>query len=588
VDTTAHPPLPLRPDVDPLTLSAQVRFRKKRVAPLKRYGSFRRTGTLRMDADGIQVDGMHVLPAGVRIGLAIVIFLSIFFLTHGYLIVGAIPLYFLVEYGVLRHEIIHISWSEVRALGSDPSKELVAFDFVGSKSVTPVTFSTIDHAQIVSFVERHADSLTAVGTAEGSAKGTPAVVYVVLGVILFALVAISTFLGARSRAEQKDAARRSAEPSLGPSAAQASPPPPFVTGGPDATDYQSNGAHDGNARNADVELPLSKSWTRSWASNISYPLIAHGKVFVAVMASSDSGKRIYALDAATGETVWSHGEVGTDDFLGIAYDRGTLFVLNSDGHVKAYDAVTGSLRWSVTMPLQSRFNTLPTAWGGRLYIGGTVSGGGTLYTVDGSNGDILWSQTVVNADHIAPTLFGTDVVVGYACDQARAFAAGLGSLEWDHASICQVGEGSTAAFFDGRIYVRDGFQGHGVIIDASSGKDVGTFASSTIPAFNGTTGYFLESGTLQARDLSTMDARWSFSADRTLVSAPLVVGDQIYVASSNGALYQLSPEGEVVASFHLGAPAVGPDEQNVPMLPGMNAGDGILAVSASNRLVVFG
>ena len=92
-----------------------------------------------------------------------------------------------------------------------------------------------------------------------------------------------------------------------------------------------------------------------------------------------------------------------------------------------------------------------------------------------------------------------------------------------------------------------------MIIDTANGKDVGAFTSSTIPAFNGTTGYFMENGTLRARDLSTMDERSSFSADRTLVSAPLVVGDQIYVASGLGALYELSLDGDVVASFQLAA-----------------------------------
>jgi outer membrane protein assembly factor BamB len=587
VDTTALPPTPLRPDVEPPTLSAQVVFRKKRVAPLKRYGSFRGEGVLQMDADGVWIEGRHVFSAGARIGLAVATSLSIALLTHGALLVGAIPLYFLVEYGVLRRGRIHVGWSDVRALGSDPGKNLIAFDFVGSKNVTPVTFSCADHLQLVSFIERRATNLTAVGAGVGSAHGTPKVVYAVLGAILFALIAVPTFIGARSRAQEQEAARRSEEPSIGPTAAQASPPPPFVTGGPDATDYQVDGAHDGNARNAGVELPLTKSWTRSWDGDIGYPLIADDSIFVAVTGSRHSGKRIFALDATTGKTVWSHDEDGAYDVLGITYDQGTLFVLNSEGQVKAYDAETGSLRWSVTMPLQSSFTSPPTAWGGRLYIGGTGTGG-TLFAVDETNGDVLWSQNVVSRDHVVPTLFGSDVVVGYACEQARAFATGLGSLEWDYASNCEATGGTTAAFFDGRIYVRDGFQRHGVIIDASSGKEFGAFTSSTIPAFSGTTGYFMESGTLRARDLSTMDERWSFSADRTLVSAPLVVGDQIYVASMLGALYELSLDGDVVASFQLGAPAVEPDEHNVTMLPGMNAGHGILAVAASNRLVVFG
>ena len=321
MDTTALPPTPLRPDADPSSQSAHVVFRKKRVAPLKRYGSFRGEGVLQMDADGVWIEGRHVFSAGARIGIAVATSLSIALLTHGVLLVGAIPLYFLVEYGVLRRARIHVGWSDVRALGSDPSKNLVAFDFVGSKNMTPVTFSTTDHVQMVSFIERHATNLTAVGASDGSARGTPTVVYVVLAAILFALVAVPTFLGARSRAQEREDARRAAEPSIGPSGAQASPPPPFVTGGPDATNYQADGAHDGNARNADLELPLSKSWTRSWDSNIGYPLIADGNVFVAVARSSHSGMKVFALDAATGKTVWRHDEEGAYDVLGIAYDR---------------------------------------------------------------------------------------------------------------------------------------------------------------------------------------------------------------------------------------------------------------------------
>ena len=84
-----------------------------------------------------------------------------------------------------------------------------------------------------------------------------------------------------------------------------------------------------------------------------------------------------------------------------------------------------------------------------------------------------------------------------------------------------------------------------------------------------------------------MEPFWSFAGDGSLVSAPLVVGHEVYVMSSKGWLYALHPNGRLAVSFPLGAPVPEPDESNVYTLTGMNAGDGLLAVAATGRLVVF-
>ena len=161
-----------------------------------------------------------------------------------------------------------------------------------------------------------------------------------------------------------------------------------------------------------------------------------------------------------------------------------------------------------------------------------------------------------------------------------------GAEVWHHDTTCSGGGGRTTAFYDGRVYARDGDAG--VILTGHAGGQVGSFISRSVPAFRGSTGFFLEKSTLRARDLSTMDAAWSFAADGTLVSEPLVIDGRVFVASSSGRLWSLRrSSGRPIESFPLRAPFVAPDEHNSVPLSGMNAGEGLLLVPASGRLVAF-
>jgi hypothetical protein len=67
----------------------------------------------------------------------------------------------------------------------------------------------------------------------------------------------------------------------------------------------------------------------------------------------------------------------------------------------------------------------------------------------------------------------------------------------------------------------------------------------------------------------------------------LVAGPFLLTASARGLLYVLTPDGKIAERLHLGARVIGPDNRGFMNLTGMNAGDGVVAVAASNRLVVF-
>lgn len=345
-------------------------------------------------------------------------------------------------------------------------------------------------------------------------------------------------------------------------------------------------AHSGNASGTGFSLPVERAWSRRWHGKVSYPVIGDGKVFVAVSGLFDSPTRkVFALDATTGQTVWKVLATGGYEFYGLALDGAQLYTLDSGGLLSALDIDTGTLQWSVALPDQYSFTSPPTADDGVVYVGGSGSGG-TVYAVDGASGDVVWTARVANGDHSAPTITPYGIVVGYACFQIYALARRDGALVWHHQTGCSGGGGRTTAYFRDRVYGRDG--NTGVVLHAASGFEAFSFTSSTMPAFRGSTGYILEGRTLRARDLGTREARWSFAGDGTLVSAPIVINSRVFVASASGNLYVLRADnGRLRKTFDLGAPFIAPDEHNAVVLTDMNAGAGLLAVPATDRLVVF-
>jgi outer membrane protein assembly factor BamB len=100
--------------------------------------------------------------------------------------------------------------------------------------------------------------------------------------------------------------------------------------------------------------PRASTLTRKWkvtlggtggdlagAGDVSYPVIAGGRVFVTVENTQTYGTHLYALNASTGAKDWSVGLAGTYGFSALAYNGRAIFALNYDG---AADRVLGQHR----------------------------------------------------------------------------------------------------------------------------------------------------------------------------------------------------------------------------------------------------
>src|ERR1041385_801056 len=181
--------------------------------------------------------------------------------------------------------------------------------------------------------------------------------------------------------------------------ASAAPAAPAAPPADQARAYQVDSAHDGYIADAGLSAPLTQAWSTTLPSASSYPLIANGMVFVTANAT------LYALNQATGSTIWSHGTGGGP---GLAYDRGRVFVVTGNGLLTAFDAASGSIAWSLQLPGQYLFTAAPSAANGIVYTGGAGSGG-TVYAVRENDGHLLWTQAVENGDDSSAAVGGQGV-----------------------------------------------------------------------------------------------------------------------------------------------------------------------------------
>jgi outer membrane protein assembly factor BamB len=358
---------------------------------------------------------------------------------------------------------------------------------------------------------------------------------------------------------------------------------------PPATAFQITPNHAGvTSFSGTLSFPATPTWSVTLPGAVSYPLIADGKVFVTVANQGSYGTKLYALDQATGSTLWGPVAIdGTYFWSNATYENGTVFVVQFDGTLSSFNAATGAPGWSTNLPGQYAFSAPPTAYGGLVFVGGAGSGG-TVYAVDQSNGVVKWSASVANGDKSSPTLTPTGLFVTYPC-QAYDFAPDTGAEVWHKSNGCSGGGGRTSPAANAVLYARyfDIYTGDSIYeFDSSTGDQLGQLSSETVPAVTSTQLFQMSSGTLQAVNLSTGSVQWSFTGDGGLVTAPIVINNRVIVGSSAGKIYAVdAATGVSIWSSAAAAGMNATDEQNVSApTSGLAAGEGYLIAPAGSKL----
>ncbi len=358
-----------------------------------------------------------------------------------------------------------------------------------------------------------------------------------------------------------------------------------------ARNFQIDATHTGSVTTEHLIPPLKQRWAVDFGQNISYPLIADGKVFVSVRNAS-SGTTLFALNAANGGVIWSFSVGGFSRWSGLCYENGRVFAVNSDGLLRALDGASGSVIWQVQLPGQFVFSAPPTVLDGVIYLSGAGSGG-TVYAVNAGSGAVLWTRQVANGDMSSPAVTSDGVYVSYSCPNVYKLNPTTGAEIWHYAPGCSGGGGKTPALYNGRLYVRDSSD---VIFDSQTGTIVGTFNAKNTPAFSGNLGVLLDGpkffgsfGTLKAFDINTNAVLWSFAGDGFLQSAVLVVNNYVYVGSSQGKLFAVdAATGQQVWTTNTGSSIPYVDEQNLSQpLTSFAAGEGLLVIPTSTKLIAY-
>lgn len=309
----------------------------------------------------------------------------------------------------------------------------------------------------------------------------------------------------------------------------------------DATDWPQfhHGAdHVGvNVSESTVGRSNVSALTQQWATAIgpggeSSPAVVNGIVYV---GSDDAN--LYAVDAASGQVVWSSATGGPINLSSPAVDAGRVFVGSTDQKLYAFDASTGAQLWSATTG--GTVEAPPSVANGVVYAASDK-----LYAFDAASGALNWSaDTGGPVAFSSPTVAGGRVYVG-AVDQTtlrgplEAFDAASGTRLWTATTFGAI-EGAPAVVGT-TVYVASGF---GVeAFDAATGATLWTNVIGsdvlTTPAVDGGLVYITaEDGTVRALDAATGATVWNTSvrtrAETFDFSSPALANGVLYVGGSN-------------------------------------------------------
>ena len=363
-------------------------------------------------------------------------------------------------------------------------------------------------------------------------------------------------------------------------------------GAPDrSVAYQVTAAHEG-VSSTPLTLPLSLRWISTFpdGSTLSYPVIGDGMVWVC--ADTPTGMMLGALRLSDGATVWKQSLGSDHPPTGPALDGDTVFTFSADGNLRAFDATSGDPLWTrnVRTPQLYAFSSPPTASGGIVYVDGSGIGG-QLVAVSEDTGETIWSANLFAADHTAPAVASSGVVVTptlhvYALDPST------GHEKWTHVLDGTWAGGRTPVVTDGRVYVRDPSPNvGGTVYKGTTGAAVNTFEDDgPAPVVVGPDLNQLipSQSTLYHVDLRSNTTEWRFR-HANMTTAPLAVGSSIFVGTSTGRLLAVDAStGDLAWSGDAGSPISAPDESGTSMLAGLAAAGSTVIVPATNMLATFG
>ena len=331
------------------------------------------------------------------------------------------------------------------------------------------------------------------------------------------------------------------------------------------------------------------------------PVVADGRVF-----TMDVQGTISAFEAADGRRAWQYrpdGLSGADGLLGggLAWQDGRLFATLSSGVVLAIDATSGTELWrqSLMLPLRAA----PSIADGLVLV---LTADNQLYALDDATGRPVWRHAgfVESAGLLggpSPAIANGIVVVPYSSAEVYALRLDTGRPLWSDTvqrprrtlALAEINDIDGNPVVDGeRVFVA-GHAGQMAALDLRRGMrawDV-DLASRDTPWVAGDFIYVLttrnevvcllrDNGRVRwVSPLPRFESPDDPNSTPLHWSGPILVGDRLLLAGSNGQLVAVSPyNGEILGRINVNAPV---------HVPPVAAGGTVFVVTERGELLAF-
>jgi outer membrane protein assembly factor BamB len=330
----------------------------------------------------------------------------------------------------------------------------------------------------------------------------------------------------------------------------------------------------GNAAKSMGHLALGNALSRAWTVSIgegnkkaarlaSAPVVGAGRVY-----TIDTVGTVRAFDVRNGGQVWSTSfgsDVNRDSNYGggVAFDNGRVYATNGSGYVAALDAATGGAAWTVKPggPLRGA----PTVAGDAVYV---MSQDNQLYSLKTADGTQNWSSAAALEiagvfGSASPSVASGTVVAGFSSGELNAYRYENGRQVWQDAlsrtsistSVAALSDIDADPVIDGGQVFAIGKGGRMVALELNSGQRQWeqNIAGISTPWVAGEWVFVVtDEAKLVALHRSSGKVRWINQLPRwenekgkkgpIFYWGPVLAGDRLIVASSEGALININPD----------------------------------------------
>lgn len=287
----------------------------------------------------------------------------------------------------------------------------------------------------------------------------------------------------------------------------------------------------------------------------STPAVANGRVYVAAdgnggnldtldaaskISALNAVAQLYALNAATGSVDWSF-QLGFTRYTApvIANDMVYMAAGPGPGNIRklyALDAQSGNVKWIWSYQGGNAIESIPTVANGTVYVS---AGDGKLHALNALSGQELWSFPGGSFNSAPPVANGIVYINNFG-DEIYALDAYSGRKIWSYTT--SVSEGDMMVVANNVLYVST-TNDHIYALDASSGREkwsiqLGGNNYYAAPVVVNNMVYVLPEGSIDALDAHSGHIKWSYLIGE-IQTTPAIANNVVYAGGFDGKLYAI-------------------------------------------------